>query len=102
MITATFYRKGQQYSGFCVSGHAEHEIACACVSSAVQMTANGITETAGVSAKVEAKGDTVRLRLTGQPDARTEVLMGALYQHCLCLVEDFPGRIQVLQKEGSF
>ena len=35
-----------------VSGHAEHEIACACVSSAVQLTANGVTELAHIPASV--------------------------------------------------
>lgn len=35
------------------------EIACACVSSAVQLTANGVTELAHIPASVEAKGDTV-------------------------------------------
>lgn len=64
MITAVFYEKGRQYVGFCVSGHAEHEIACACVSSAVQLTANGVTELAHIPASVEAKGDTVRLELS--------------------------------------
>lgn len=98
MITAVFYEKGQQYVGFCVSGHAEHEIACACVSSAVQLTANGVTELAHAPASVEAKGDMVRLELTGKPDPQTQVLMAALYQHCLCLAEDFPGRIKVLRR----
>lgn len=76
MITAVFYEKGRQYVGFCVSGHAEHEIACACVSSAVQLTANGVTELAHIPASVEAKGDTVRLELIGKPNPQTQVLIG--------------------------
>ena len=77
--------KAGELVGFSVSGHAGYadageDIVCAAVSSAVQLTANGITEILGLSASVEAEGDTVSLRL------QSESLGGRVRVRALSLV----------------
>ena len=68
MIRAEFFSQAGRLTGFTVSGHAGYadageDIVCAAVSSAVQLTANGITEVLGMKARVTAKGDTVSLKM---------------------------------------
>lgn len=74
MIQVHFFKSGKVYLGFSVSGHAGYadngeDIVCASVSSAVQLTANGITEVLKLPAEVSAKGDTVRLKLRSETDS---------------------------------
>ena len=68
MIKARFFNKDGIPYGFDISGHAGyaakgHDIVCAGVSSAVQMTANTITEVIGAGALVGKSGGTVTLKL---------------------------------------
>ena len=49
MIVAKFFKSSRKFIGFQISGHAGfaesgYDIVCASVSSAVQLTANNITE----------------------------------------------------------
>ena len=58
MIRVEFTKSGELLTSFSVSGHAGyddygHDIVCASVTSAVQLTANGITEVLKLPAKVK-------------------------------------------------
>ncbi len=68
MIHAELFCHNSQVTGFCVRGHAGYsesgsDVVCAGVTTAVQLTANGITECARVPANVEVKENEVRLEL---------------------------------------
>ncbi|MFQ8600843.1 MAG: ribosomal-processing cysteine protease Prp [Oscillospiraceae bacterium] len=57
MIRAVFQKSGDWFKGFEISGHAGYaghgrDIVCASVSSAVMLTANAVTEVAGIDADV--------------------------------------------------
>lgn len=102
MITATFKKDSGGYRAFTVSGHAGCEqngfdVVCAAVSSAVQLTANGITEVAGVKAVVQTQGDTIGVTIPdGEPDEGCNVLIGALHLHMNLLCEDYKDAIRVI------
>ncbi len=102
MITARFKKDSGGYRLFTVWGHAGCEqygfdVACAAVSSAVQLTANGITEIAGVKAQVQVDGDTIGVTLPeGEPDENANVLIGALHLHLNLLSEEYKNAIIVI------
>ena len=102
MILARFMTKAGELVGFSVSGHAGYadageDIVCAAVSSAVQLTANGITEILGLSASVEAEGDTVSLRLQSESlgGRGAAAFLEALKLHLSVLAEDYPTNVKV-------
>ncbi|MBQ4050344.1 MAG: ribosomal-processing cysteine protease Prp [Oscillospiraceae bacterium] len=100
MTKATFFSKSGKLYGFSVSGHtgygvAGRDILCAAISSAVQMTANGITEILKKEAKVEARGATVTLQLENDPDEMSSAMIEALKLHLEVLREDHPKNIQI-------
>ena len=97
MITAVFYKKGRDLSGFRVSGHAGYaeygeDIVCASVSSAVQLTCNLITETFDIKADVSAEGDAVTLRVAETCEEATN-LMDGIKIHLELLSEEFENTI---------
>ena len=58
MIKVTFFKKGESFTGFEISGHsgfAEEgaDVVCSAVSSAAYMTANTLTEIVGITADIE-------------------------------------------------
>jgi uncharacterized protein YsxB (DUF464 family) len=68
MITAVFYKKGSDFSGFRVSGHAGYDdhgfdIVCASVSSAVELTADLITDSFKFKAETEVADNVVTLKI---------------------------------------
>ncbi len=97
MLKAVFYRKNGRLCRCSVKGHAgyaEHgqDVVCAAVSSAVQLTANLLTETFKENAQAAAKGDTVNIRTDGS-DISVK-LLEALYVHLQCISEEFPDTIK--------
>ena len=107
MIHARFLVKDGQISGFEVRGHAGYDdagrdIACASVTSAVQMAANTVTEVLGVPAKVTVEEAKVALLLPEAPaegaGAAGAVLKGLLIYLSL-LAEEFAGCISVENRE---
>ena len=65
MIRAKFFSKAGHLTGFSVSGHAGYadagqDIVCSAVSALTTATANGLTEVAGIAAKVSDDGRTLR------------------------------------------
>ncbi len=94
MISAIFFKKEKEYKGFKVSGHAGYatkgpDIVCAAVSSAVQLTINGITEVLMIPGeiKVDQKDAMVSLRLACK-SSEAQLFLKALYLH----IEDLAGR----------
>ena len=68
MVQVVLISKGDRLVGFRVSGHAGYaesgsDIVCAGVTTAVQMTANGITECAGIEAEIEVEENLISLQL---------------------------------------
>ena len=103
MIRAEFFCSGGKLSGFSVSGHAGYadpgeDIVCAAVSSAVQMTANGITEILSQKADVSAGGNVVSLSLQ-KYSKEAESFLKAFRLHLELLCEDYPETIQIINSE---
>ena len=103
MIKADFFTRDGSLSRFRVSGHAGYapageDIVCASVSSAVQLTANGITEVLGVGARVSARGERVSLQLDA-PSAPAAAFLEALRLHLSLLAEEYPDYIQITCSE---
>ncbi|SDN40527.1 ribosomal-processing cysteine protease Prp [Acetanaerobacterium elongatum] len=105
MIRAGFVKANGRFKSFVVSGHAGYaesgsDIVCAAVSSAVQLTANAVTEVAGIKAKVQVNEDNIALTLpNGCESDAAELLIAALYLHLSLLAEDYNDAIQVLTEE---
>ena len=102
MIRARFLTDAGRLCGFSVSGHAGfadagEDIVCAAVSSAIQLTANGITEILGLAASVEAQDDTISLRLApnSQGEGSAEAFLKALRLQLSLLAEDYPQNVKV-------
>lgn len=105
MIEARFSCRGGRICGFSVSGHAGYaargeDIVCASVTSAVQLTANGVTETAGIPAKVTAKENRVTLALPdGCNNPAALAMLAALRLHLKLLAQDYPNTIVIADTE---
>lgn len=81
MITAVFYKKSGNLSGFKVSGHAGYadagqDIVCASVSSSLQLAANLITENFGIQADVEVGQNIITLKVVDTCSEASKILDG--------------------------
>ncbi|MEG0894408.1 MAG: ribosomal-processing cysteine protease Prp [Oscillospiraceae bacterium] len=93
MIKAEFYLKDEILVGFSVEGHAGFadfglDVVCASVTSAVELTANAITEIVGHKASVLVLENKVRLNLIKQ-DSRSTDFIKALRLHLELLSNDY-------------
>ncbi len=100
MIIVEFFSKGDEINGFKISGHAFYadfgkDIACASVSSAVQMTANTITDVFGYEAEVSAENETVILMTKYSGDAVLQKLYRGLVMQLELLSQEFIGTIKI-------
>lgn len=100
MIRVEFTKSGELLTSFSVSGHAGyddygHDIVCASVTSAVQLTANGITEVLGLPAKVDVEENLIRVTLPRQQREKGQPFLQALLLHLRLLAQDYEGTIQV-------
>lgn len=105
MINAVFFKEKSSLIGFSVNGHAGYDdfgndIVCASVSSAVQLTANLITDGFGIEADVSVKDGTISLRVTdsGRKD-QAGVIINSLALHLKFLSEDYQGTINITNTE---
>ncbi|HIZ55283.1 MAG TPA: ribosomal-processing cysteine protease Prp [Firmicutes bacterium] len=103
MIRAEFYRRHGKLTGFLISGHAlfdeyGRDIVCASVTSAVQLTANGITECAGGTADVSVRENSIGLTLKKCDDISVCFLQ-ALRLHLECLSQDYEKTIELIDLE---
>lgn len=100
MITAKFYKEGYHIIGVSISGHAYYDdpgrdIVCASVTSALQLTANGITEILKVDAQVEVSDDEIKLMLPPPYFNReAESFLRAFALHIKLLMEDYSNEIK--------
>lgn len=107
MIKAHFYISGCGLCGFSVSGHAGyadkgHDIVCASVSSAVQMTANTVTEILNVACDVTDKSGVISLKLSDNSDKKfqsAQDIIKGLRLHLTILSEQFPGTVLIEDSE---
>lgn len=108
MIKARFFNNNGVICGFEVSGHAKyadkgHDIVCASVSSAVQMTANTITEVIKAGTCVCNADGKVTLRLMQNPDsgktAAAEAVLEGLRLHLSLLSKLYRGTISIEDSE---
>ena len=104
MIQANFTKTGGKLTAFSLRGHAGYDefgrdIACASVTSAVQLTANAITEVLKVQAEVQALDNQIRLKLPKNCAQEAFAFMDALLLQLEILAEDFEGTIKVKVSE---
>lgn len=101
MIRAVFLKNTDgNLRGVSVEGHAGfaeagRDIVCAGVSSALQLTANAITDSFGIPAKVTVRENQVRIRLPEGAFPTAEKLLEAFRAHLTALAEDYPDAIQL-------
>lgn len=103
MIRASFLKADRQYCGFSVSGHAGfgpygEDIACASVTSAVQLTVNAVTEVLHLPAAVEVLEDMVRMELPEGSRPAAQPFVEALKLHLSLLAEEFEDAISVIEE----
>lgn len=108
MINVVFLKdvESQLLIGFNVAGHAffsdsGKDIVCASVTSAVQLTANAITECLkSTSAKIHLVGNSIDLKLDRSVDISKEVVfIDALYLHLNLIESSYPKNIKVTVEE---
>lgn len=100
MLKAVFLKKNGRYCECSVSGHAGYakrgkDIVCASVSSAVQLTANLITETFQEPAEVgvEPASNTIRIQLSDGCSPVAASVLEMLYLHLCSISDEFPNTI---------
>ena len=100
MIRVEFTKSGELLTSFSVSGHAGyddygHDIVCASVTSAVQLTANGSTDVLKLLAKVDVEENLIRVTLPSRQREKGQPFLQALLLHLRLLAQDYEGTIQV-------
>ena len=98
MIHAEFLRGDNGLLGFCVSGHAGYadygeDIVCAAVTSAIQLTANGITEVVNAPCELRAEQNEIMLKLSDDSNKIAVDFLSALEIHLSVLAESYPDNI---------
>ena len=101
MIQAKFYESKGILTGFSFSGHsgyaeAGQDVACAAVSSAVQLTANMLEEF-GYSPDVKVGDNIIECRVA--PDKDASRMLGQLRLHFESILEEFPNTINITISE---
>ena len=104
MITAEFYLRDAVLIGFSVKGHAGFadygkDVCCAAVTSAVQLTANAVTEILKADAKVDVFENEIRLMLGKNADSNAINFLKALKLHLKLLSEDYSENIRLIDME---
>lgn len=105
MICVVFYQRRSEPCGFRVTGHAGYDeygkdIVCAAVTSAVQLTANGITECIKQPADVQIEENTVFFQLPKScSDPCAVSMLNALELHMKVLAQEYPENLKVTYLE---
>lgn len=106
MTTVQFFKNEKQWIGYnCFGhsgyGHAGEDIICASISTAVQMTATGITKVCNIKAKVIYSEDPAQLSLMlNSPTNKAKDMIEMLYQTILDLSHQYPKyvKLEVIEK----
>ena len=101
MIQAKFYESKGILTGFSFSGHsgyaeAGHDVACAAVSSAVQLTAN-LLEEFGYSPRITVEDNLIECRVASDKDASR--FLEQLRLHFEAILEECPNTINITISE---
>jgi len=104
VITAKFTRTAERFASAAISGHAGYadsgqDIVCAAVTSAVQLTANAITEVVKAPADVRVLENLISIQLPAGFSLEESRFLQALHLQLSLLAEDYPGTIQVIVSE---
>lgn len=99
MIQVQFFSRREHLVGFKVSGHSMladfgKDILCAAVSSAVQLTVNGIVEILAISSKVKVAENSISLLILDDQQA-AESFLYALKLHFHLLEQDYPKNLSL-------
>ncbi len=92
MLKAVFYKQGEYFTGFAVSGHAGYgthgnDIVCASISSAVMLVCNTVTDFFGAEADVEVRENEITLHLR-EKSVPAEQLLASFHQHMVFIAEE--------------
>jgi hypothetical protein len=101
MIRAEFFGSEGFLTGFEISGHAGlaergRDVACAAVSSAVQLTVNLLDEF-GYEPEVKVGSDIIRC--TVEPEDKSSRILSRLKEHFSAILEEFPKTIKITISE---
>lgn len=104
MILAQFQKGPGGLYAFTISGHSGYaeagsDIVCASVSSAVQLTANAVTEVVKARAQVKVKENTISLFLKEPGNQEAVHFLDALLLHLQLLEEDYQEFMKVTVSE---
>ena len=104
MISISFYQCDQQLCGCTVSGRAGHadcglDDVSAGVSTAVQMTANTLTEIFNIPADISVEENRIHIRLPESLPSNGVKILEALELQIQLLKEEFPRFIQIKHTE---
>ncbi len=93
MIKVTFFRKGDDFTGFEFSGHSGYahegaDIICSAVSSVAYMTANTVTEVLGVDADITVDDGYMKFIPEKTADG-VQVLLKGMSLHLNALAEQY-------------
>ena len=102
MVKASFYTGEHGFARVWVSGHADFapggkDIVCSGVSSAVMLTANGITEILGEAAEIQVLENEIGINLPAQPSPAAAAFLRALHLHLTLLQQQYPKHITVTE-----
>ena len=104
MINAEFYLKNEVLIGFSINGHADYaefgvDVVCAAVTSAVELTANAITEILNIKASVGVFENEIKLTLPDTESDDTISFLKALRLHLELLSHDYKQNIRLIDME---
>ncbi len=104
MISIRFFRQNSCLCGAELSGHAGfaakgEDIVCASISSAVQLTANMLTEIFHINADVSVCENSISIMLPANTSAEGIKILEGLRLHSELLKEDFPKFIKITYTE---
>ena len=104
MIKADFKSDEGRFFAVEVSGHAGYaahgqDIVCASVTSAVMLTANGITEVLKIPAKVTLSESEIALALPYPLNSAAAAFFQALYLHLSLLQQQYPDHMKIIVLE---
>ena len=93
MIKVTFFKKGENFTGFELSGHSGYsqegtDIICSAVSSVAYMTANTVTEVLGVNAAISIDDGYMKFIPKKTADG-VQVLLKGMALHLNALAEQY-------------
>lgn len=100
MIKAVFQKQNGKICSCSIKGHANYadsgqDIICSAVSSAVQLTANLITESFHEQADISAENNIIKICLKQVQTGNGAVILDGLLVHLQCISEDYPDSIKI-------